>query len=130
VDYHFHSSPRISHKNITYNLTFCSIFINFHILWWVLFWSKYIHHVQNLHLLLTFLKNWLSQVPNFSNLPKVHNIIIKFGVHIFSIFWNVKSILCDNDFGWLKCAFTHEAPKPVILDFFGKVKRLTMQFLV
>jgi hypothetical protein len=37
LDYHFHSSPRISHKNIIYNVTFWSIFINFHTLWRVLF---------------------------------------------------------------------------------------------
>ncbi len=39
---------------------------------------------RNFVLCWIFLKFWSSQVPNFSNLPKVHEITIKFGVHILS----------------------------------------------
>jgi hypothetical protein len=61
-----------------------NLFLIFQTLWQALFWSKYIH------LLLIFYLFLISQVPNFSNLPKVHNIVNKFGVHIFSQFWNAK----------------------------------------
>jgi hypothetical protein len=33
-----------------------NIFLIFHILWRVLFWSKYVHHIQNLHLLWMLIK--------------------------------------------------------------------------
>jgi hypothetical protein len=41
--------------------------------------------------------NWWNQVPNFSNLPKIHNIVIKFSVHNLSKIWNAKNILCANN---------------------------------
>jgi len=51
-----------------------------------------------------FLKKWWNQVPNFSNLPKVHNVVIKFGVHNLSNFWIAnKCTLWQQFWGTLMC---------------------------
>jgi hypothetical protein len=34
---------------------------------------------------------WLSQFQTFEISPKVHNIVIKFGIHLLLVFWNVKN---------------------------------------
>jgi len=74
--YHFHSSPRISYKNIIYNLTF-DIYFSFFI-----FYVGY-HFGQNIFITYKIFIFWelflrINLVPNFSHLPKVHNIVISF----------------------------------------------------
>jgi hypothetical protein len=92
------------HKNTSYNFTF-EIYFSF----FILCDKYYFGHIKKFHLLLTFffLKNWLSQVSKFSKFPKVHNIIIKCGVHILSKFWNLGNCVPWQQFwGTLLCLWS------------------------
>lgn len=100
----FHYSPKISYKNITYNPTFWNLLLIFHNLWQVLFWSKYIHHMQSFHLLLIFWEELLSKVSNFSKSPWNSQYFHQVCVLILSKFWNVKNCSPWQQFwGTLMC---------------------------
>ncbi len=66
-----------------------------------------------------FLNNRLNQVPNFSNLPKVHNIIFTFYVHILTRLGNARNNICDYKFCKHKVlSLVHE----LCLDSFAKLE--------
>jgi len=78
-------------KNITYNFIF-EIYFSFCILCDEYYFGQNMFIAYKIFIFYEFLlKNSISQIFYFSNLPKVHNIFIKFGVHILSKFWNAKN---------------------------------------
>jgi hypothetical protein len=54
----------------------------------------------------SFLNNWLSQLPNFSNLPKFTILASSLVLHVLSNSWNAKNNILWQQFWWtLVCLF-------------------------
>jgi hypothetical protein len=104
VDYfsvhHFHSSP----TNITtYNLAFQKKKKkHFYTMWWILFWSKYVHFVKKI---VEFLEKIIRSNSKLLKSLLISQYCHKFDVHILSIFWNVKKINSIKTI--LRNSFTH-----------------------
>jgi len=101
--YHFHFSPKFSYKNITYNLILKYIYHFSYFVVSIILVQIY-HHMQNIHLLLNSSKELSTSSSKIFKISKVHNIFIKFGVHILSNFWNAKNYtLWEQFWGILMC---------------------------
>lgn len=62
------------------------------------------HHIQNIHLLLNIFEELSTSSSKIFKFSKVHNIFIKFGVHILSKFWNAKNCpLWEQFWGSFMC---------------------------
>jgi hypothetical protein len=93
--YHFHSSPKFSYKNLTYNLIL-KVYLSFFILYNKYYFGSNIFITYKIFTFCWFKNN--NNKTKFQTSRISSKFIIKFGVHILSIFWNVKNCILWQQF--------------------------------